>query len=251
MKRWWFPALFMALGAIGGLYLSTIVPPRFVATGTQSLSVDYTSTGTLSDLDVDRIFTAAEDTALSVEVVSAVASRLGLSPEAFRTAATVRRTNDRLILSLVGEDQGETMVRVYLWLDTAAEALQRYHQAALQASATEDVLIGLTHCVSDFAAEAFSRRCSLSSADLDAEIDRLSAELSRQLEQAHGVSPALRLGTPDFDGIRARPLTGARGTMALSGFVLGLVLSICIAWVISVRLDADEVPDAEARINES
>lgn len=226
-----------------GMFLSTLAAPQYVATGTQSVAVDFTSTGTLSDLDVDRILTAAEDTALSPEVVSTVASRLNLSPDAFRASATVRRTNDRLTLSFVGGDAGEAMVRVYLWLDSSAEVLQRYHQAALQAEAAEAALIGLTNCVSDFAAEAFSRRCSLSGAALDGEITRLSAELARQLAQAHGVSSALRFGPPDFDGIRARQLTGERGTMALSGLVLGPAAAVAFAWILGARTDADEVPD--------
>lgn len=140
------------------------------------------------------------------------------------------------------------MVRVYLWLDTTAVGLQLYHQAALQAAATEAALVGLTRCVSDFAAEAFSGRCNLSGAALDAEISRLSAELSRYLDEAHGISPALRFGSPDFEGIRVRRLTGVRGTMALSGIILGLIASIALAWILGERLDADEAPDDEARV---
>ena len=64
-----------------------------------------------------------EDVALSAEVLSAVSARTGLAPSDFRAGAAVQRTNDRMVLSRRGQDDPETMVGVYVWLEETANAL--------------------------------------------------------------------------------------------------------------------------------
>lgn len=229
IKRWRLTAALTVLGGAVGFFLSSLFPSAYIATGTQSITIDFTRTGTLSDLDVDRMLGVCEDVALSAEVLSAVSARTGLAPSDFRAGAAVQRTNDRMVLSRRGQDGPETMVGVYVWLEETANALAAKRRSALEAEAAEDILNGLVRCGLDLAAEPSSKRCDLSGPALDAEIERLSTEISRLNRLSSGISPALRFGAPDFDGIRSRRLNGWRGVMTVSGLMLGLILAVLFA----------------------
>ena len=98
VKRWWLTALLIAVGGIAGVFLSDLSAPVYLASAAQSLSVDFSATGALSDLDVDRMIAACEDVAVSAEVLNGVSAKTGLQPAAFRAIASVQRTNDRMIL---------------------------------------------------------------------------------------------------------------------------------------------------------
>ena len=89
VKRWWLTALLIAVGGIGGVFLSSLFDPVYLASAAQSLSVDFSATGALSDLDVDRMIAACEDVAVSSEVLNDVSAKTGLQPAAFRTIAAV------------------------------------------------------------------------------------------------------------------------------------------------------------------
>ena len=73
-----------------------------------------------------------------------------------------------------------------------------------------------------------------SKAALDREIEWLSAEAANYERLSTGVSSALRFGTPDFDGIRIRRLTGTRAVFALCGAILGAVAAAAVAWIASL-----------------
>lgn len=229
IRRWRLTAVLMIFGGAAAYFLSALLPSVYLATGSQSITVDFTQTGTLSDLDVDRMIGVCEDVALSTQVLFGVSARTGRSSADFRADAAVQRTNDRLILSVRGRDGAGTMVAVYVWLEETANALAAKRKSAIEAEAVGNALNGLTRCALDLAAEPSSKRCVLSGAALTAEIERLSSELSRLDAMSAGISPALRFGVPDFEGIRSRPVSGQRGAAVVSGMVLGLILSIVIA----------------------
>ena len=233
VKRWWLTALLIAVGGIGGVFLSSLFDPVYLASAAQSLSVDFSATGALSDLDVDRMIAACEDVAVSSEVLNDVSAKTGLQPAAFRTIAAVQRTNDRMILSVQGASEVEALVRARLWLESTSAALTSKVRYALQADAVHSALAGMVRCGLDLAAEPSSKRCELSGAALDREIERLSAEAAGYERLSAGVSSAIRFGTPDFEGIRIRRLTGTRAAFALCGAILGAAAAVAVAWIVS------------------
>lgn len=234
VKRWWLTALLIAVGGIAGVFLSDLSAPVYLASAAQSLSVDFSATGALSDLDVDRMIAACEDVAVSAEVLNGVSAKTGLQPAAFRAIASVQRTNDRMILSVRGSSEVEALVRAQLWLESTSAVLAAKVRSALQADAARLALAGIVRCGLDLAAEPSSKRCDLSGPALDREIERLSAEAADYERLSAGVSSALRFGTPDFDGIRIRRLTGTRAVFALCGAILGAVAAAVVAWIASL-----------------
>lgn len=234
IRRPYVLVLLMILGGVIGFFSARLVPATYLATATQSITVDFTRTGTLSDLDVDRMLGVAEDWVLSPAVLNETARRTQLDVASFRAMATLRRTNDRLTLTVRGENASETTVRAYVWLDVAADALREAQATALIAEEKMTALRGLTACVQEAAAEPLSRRCTLQGEALDAEIARLGAEISELNERSGGLSPALRFGVTNLDGIEVRRVNAGSGALTLVGAILGLIVTIVLGAIIGM-----------------
>ncbi len=229
IKHWPRAVLLMILGGVIGLHVWMFSPKTYTASVTLAVGIDYNRTGTLTDLEEDRLLGISEDIIHSDEVM---AVPFALSDETeyadFFRRTTVSRTNSVWTLSVNGKDAELAGKLALSWLDAARERLLDAQAHALKAEALRDELEGLTRCVQYSAENVPASVCPVVD---EGTIDEYAARVLEEEEVSHGLPSAVRVGAANPNELTLKPASRGAAYDTLLGALCGLIAAFAIVWL--------------------
>ena len=232
LKHWPRTVLLMLLGAVCGLLCWMYLPRTYTASARLTVGLNYNRTGTLDDLEQDRILGVTEDILHSDKVMEQVFNASSSKDyAAFYARTHITRTNETWSLEITGTDPEETGRLAAFWMNNARQTLEDALKHAVLAEAYQNRLEGLTRCVqSASAADAFAV-CDAAPEELQENISRYAELIRAEEDASYGLSTAIQLG-PDNDkqiGLKLSSRSAAADT--LIGAFCGLLAAFAIAWI--------------------
>ena len=138
IRHWQQVALFMLAGALLGWLAYLFLPPIYESSAEITVSIDFSRTGLLTDIEEDQIMVTAGDvinSSVTVEklLTQAAAEKIDISPETFRTNSYLERQNQKWILRIQSHEPLRAKRLAELWAQIAFETLTEAYSHALTA----------------------------------------------------------------------------------------------------------------------
>ncbi len=229
LKNWPRAVLLMILGGVIGLHVWLFSPKTYTASVTLAVGIDYNRTGTLSELQEDRLLGISEDIIHSDEVMAVPYELSGETDyEAFFRRTAVSRTNSAWTMSVSGSDAKLTGELALAWLDAAHERLLDAQEHAIKAEALRNELEGLTRCVQYSAENVPASVCPVVE---EGTLDKYAARIIVEENVSHGLPSAVRVGASNPNELILKPASRGAAFDTLLGALCGLIAAFAFSFV--------------------
>jgi hypothetical protein len=224
----------MILGGTVGFLITEIQPHSYRATVYLTTAIDHNRTGSLDELEEDRMLGIAEDIINSDDVFQAVCQNLDqCTPKDFRESIQIERTIDLWALTVFSGDAADAVTRARLWLETAYNTLIKSQNHAIQAEALKTRLDGFESCIQDSVSGNPPAVCGDADFEILLENIRRTTETIQQEQLlSGGISSSVMFGPMNPDHILLREGRSTRGMLTFIGSLLGLLISGLIVFLI-------------------
>ena len=255
IHNWRKCAILMIIGGIAGFLLFYVLPHTYSASVYLTTAIDHNRTGSLDELEEDRMLGIAEDIINSDLVLQSVCKNLnGCTTEEFRKNVRIERTVDYWSLTVSSKDAIVAVTQARLWLETAFTALTASQSHARQAEMLEIRSAGLESCVQDSVNGIPPVVCD--EPDFETLLNQLretGEEITQERLLSHGISSAILFGPMNLDHIDLKQSGSSHGFLTFFGSMIGLFLflfSIFFSQESSAKLqtsdpEPSESPDSE------
>lgn len=228
LKNWPRAVLLMILGGVIGLHVWLFSPKTYTASVTLAVGIDYNRTGTLSELEEDRLLGISEDIIHSDEVMAVPFALSGETDyNAFFRRTNVSRTNSAWTLSVSGKDAELTGRLALSWLDAAHERLIDAQEHAIKAEALRNELEGLTRCVQYSAENVPASVCPVVEEDA---LNEYAARIIEEENVSHGLPSAVRVGAANPNELTLKSASRGAAFGTLLGALCGLLAAFAFVW---------------------
>jgi hypothetical protein len=231
--RWYILVAGMILGGLLGWGGAMLKAPVYEANAVFTVTIDYTQTGALSDIEEDQAMRGVGDIIFSEEVIDVTLKRLeseglNLSKDEFYDDAIFDREEFRWAIRYRDADPQLAYQVLHAWEATSDEILQDSLVHARLGAAYQQVLNGLTTCLErGTLMEAGGERCSLDNLDeILAKTNQVSGLITDELAQSRGLFAALTVVLSDPVTVPTLPVRFQTNVLVFSGMFSGLLLAI-------------------------
>ncbi len=234
-SRWYWLVIAMIAGGLLGWAATFFKAPLYEANAIFTVSIDYTQTGALTDIEEDQAMRGVGDIIFSDEVVSATlavlkAEGMQLARDEFFEDAVFDREEFRWAVRYRDSDPQIALQVVNAWANEADRILQDSLVHARQAASYRQVLSGLELCLQrGMQAGGISADCSIDNLDaILAAISDTSALITHELAQSRGLFSAVAVALSDRADLPSQPVRYQTNVQVLSGAAIGLLAAIFI-----------------------
>jgi len=248
-SRWLWLVMAMIAGGLLAWGVTSFLDPLYEANAVFTVTIDYTQTGALTDIEEDQAMRGVGDIIFSDEVVSAALTALNsagmdLSREEFFEDAIFDREEFRWAIRYRDADPVVARQVVTAWQEQADAILQDSLEHARMAASFQEVLTGLELCLQrGTQAGGGAAECTLQNLDgILAAISDTSALITGELAQSRGLFSALAVSLSDKADLPAQPVRYQTGMLVLSGMLTGLLAAI---FLLAVRFSREQNPKHE------
>lgn len=232
LKRWPRTVILMLLGGLVGWIAWMFLPQQYAAVSHFSVTIDYNRTGSLDNLQEDRLLGITEDILHSDAVMEEVFRQSSDTDyKTFYAKTLTTRTNETWALSITGHDPEELSRLALYWLDIAYDRLDDALTHAYLAEEYEKAMEGLTGCIQNSASGVTVSGCPSDPAALMSAIDDLMDHILTERAASHGISSAVCLGGKNPGQLEIRPASRSAAMDTLLGAMIGFIISFAIVWV--------------------
>jgi hypothetical protein len=233
--RWYWLVTAMIIGGLLGWGVSTLKKPIYEANAVFTVTIDYTQTGALTDVEEDQAMRGVGDIIFSDEVVSATLAALQqegleLSRDEFFDDAVFDREEFRWAIRYRDVNPEIALQVITAWQEQADRILKSSLEHARLAASYQRVLNGLEFCLqrSTQTSEALVD-CSVENLDeVTTAISNASSLVETELAQSRGLFSALAVVLSDQGDLPVKPVRYQTNIQVLSGMVIGLLSAILI-----------------------
>jgi hypothetical protein len=231
--QWWFIALIMIFGGLIGLAISMLRPPLYEATSIFSVSIDYTQTGALTDIQEDQIMRNIGYILTSEKVMQATWEKIKdigciMSRENLADLSFLDRQDASWYLRIRTSDPDCAMKMVNTWSAIADEVLQEGLFHAVIVDANNHLLAKLKNCLIDFdTMQQPAYCCGFNTIDeVQDQINEVGSIIMTERQLSEGLMPAISIHLVTLAKIPNDPVQHNRNMLVLSGLVAGFFLSM-------------------------
>lgn len=235
LRFWWLIFVLMVAGGLFGFFMSSVRPPLYEATGRFPISIDFVSTGPMTQYEEDVALNAVAAVLYSSQLIDDIVARAveqGISTSAaeLRAAAVLERKVSDWDLRLRMTDPVRAGQLASLWIDLGQEKLQERFRNAQEAENLRRVLRSLENCLQQASvSEPAVPSCTAERLpEIQADLERVGQAYIEALAGSQSISPALRIGPAVYTGVSTRPVMHDRGLLVLAGSMLGFLLGISL-----------------------
>jgi len=234
-KRWWLTTILMLIGGLFGLIFSTIKSPLFESKADFVITIDYTRTGFLSDIDQDQAMLGIgsllnSDDVLRRTVKKANDAGYPLTKESFKQKISIEREGFTWSLRVRDHNAEIAAALVNIWSEEANSVYQTAAEHAVKANAYFTYLDSVVSCFQR-AITTYQNDylCSLNNLEYISEEIEATGEIAYQEKVAsQGLMPALTAQLVEKGQIQEKPVLFNRNGLILAGSVVGLVAAFLI-----------------------
>jgi hypothetical protein len=232
---WWMVVLFTLLGAIIGRGVGAFKQPFYESTAEISASIDFTRTGTLTDIEQDLVFVTLGDVISSTPVAEDVISKLkgsgsGMELAAFRENSFLERKDQTWVMRVRSTNPQVAMQLVNIWAETATQHIEKGYKHALAAEQYNRYLDSLSSCLGQLTTiEPANGICQPDNlAGLQVELKKTGELAVAEQEASLGLSPALKFSLDKRAEISPKPVLFGVNTLIFAGALVGFLIGIII-----------------------
>ena len=239
-SRWYLLVICMILGGLIGLGISTILPPFYESEAAFSVTIDYTQTGALTDVEEDQAMRGVGSVIFSDDVIIPLIQNLAsdgisINDQLFNDNATMDREEFRWTIWYRDTSPQVAYLVADAWAKQADQILQQALLHARLADSYQDLLSSLETCLQNTTqTNSGLDSCSLENMDLiTAEIEKTSDLVSSELQESQGLFSALSVELVDTAQQPSQPVRRQRNTLVFSAAALGFFTGIFLLTLFS------------------
>ena len=232
-RYWKQIALFMLAGALLGWGAHFFLPPVYESSAEITVSIDFTRTGLLTDIEEDQIIVTAGDVinssvTVNKVLVQAAAEKIDISTEIFRKNSYLERQNQKWLLRIQSREALKARQLADLWAQAAFETLTEAYSHALKADRLLRYSDSLVSCMEQAVwVDPVAARCDYTRLqDLQTELRQVSLQAEAEKRSAMGLSPALTFSLTRLPESPQSPTRNKQGEFIFAGAMLGFCLAL-------------------------
>lgn len=233
--RWYWLVAAMIIGGLLGWGVSTLKKPIYEANAVFTVTIDYTQTGALTDVEEDQAMRGVGDIIFSDEVVSATLAALKqegleLTREEFFDDAVFDREEFRWAIRYRDANPQIALQVITAWQEQADRILKGSLEHARLAASYQRVLSGLEFCLQRGTQAGDAQgQCTIDNlGDITTAIRNTSSLIEAELAQSRGLFSALAVVLSDQGDLPVKPVRYQTNIQVLSGMVIALLSAILI-----------------------
>lgn len=236
LRYWWLVAALMVFGGLGGWLFSLLKPAQYEAAAQFSVSVDFVSTGPLTQYEEDLAINTAGHVFDSSDLLKSVVAQansegIPVTLDVLLDQFTLERKFSLWTLRVRNTDPAVAERLAQIWLEKGQTVLLQSYEHAIQAYALEQYIRRQENCL----VEVSASEPSLTTAQCPA-----FAEIQKNLRQAaealyqeklasRSLYTGITIGPFNPPVVSQKPVEGGRNQSVLLGALLGFAASI--AWI--------------------
>jgi len=232
-SSWLILIVLMIAGGLAGFLFSYIQAPLYESSASFGVTIDYTQTGALSDVQEDQAMRGVGYVLLYDELVEKTVSRIndqGLYPlgeDEFRDNAFMDRGDFRWIIRYRDSDPQRAFQIVSNWAAAAEESFIASLTHAQTAEFYLDVLNDLQRCYQQTAPQIPGQYCGFNNTDeLLQEITRLSGIIQEEKSGSQGLFYALNVVLVEEAEIPENLIRYQTNLLVAAGAIAGLLIGM-------------------------
>ena len=237
-SKWWLLALMMNFGGLLGLFFHGFTPPIFEAKARFIVTIDYTRTGYLSDIQEDQAMRGigsliASDFILQKAVDTAYSSGLEISFDEFKQKSTLERGEFDWFIRFRDKDPQKAAYLVNFWADQADQELKKASSHALRAEELLNYLDSIETCLqrTTLGNDAKAPCAFPNLSKILEEIQKTGEIAYQEKEASRGLMPALSINLVEKSQFPKTPVIFNRNAFVLAGSFIGLILGVFITFL--------------------
>lgn len=231
IRFWWVVFLMMFIGGLMGWLIHLSRPPVYEAIGRFSASIDFVSTGPLSQYEEDVALNAiggivTSDDLLRTVVDQAAAQEIQTSLVELKENSSVERRLNTWDIRVRDTDAEDAEQIASLWVEQGQAVLLESYQHALEAERLIRYLRSLQDCLAQTGdSQQVNVPCGPGSlSEIQEEIRAAGEAYNRERLAAKGIFYGLTIGPTDRAVLSPEPVIYDRNQMVLAGSLIGLLL---------------------------
>lgn len=231
IRYWWVIFILMVIGGLAGWMIHTARPPVYEAAAHLSASIDFVSTGPLTQYEEDVALNAVGDFINSEIVIQQVIERAAAQGIQIDRLQLIRNSSVERKLTTwdlrVREPDPEKAEQIAnLWVEAAHSVLLESHQHALEAERLNRYLRSLEDCLAQTSAsQQVSVPCGPGSlSEIQAEFHSAGGLYDQERLASQGIFYGLTIGPADKAELFAGPVQYDRNQVVLAGCLIGLLM---------------------------
>ncbi|HOU44104.1 MAG TPA: hypothetical protein PLS77_06225 [Anaerolineaceae bacterium] len=235
IRYWWVVAVMMILGACFGELFHHLQPPIYEASAKILVSIDFTRTGKLTELEQDQAIFMVIGHVNAKPVFDEVAARAESADIDINSARLVEVTsNERKSntwqLKVRHPDPEIAAILANYWAQAAIQKIDSLYVHALMAETYQKQLDALTECLLlNLSTDPVTAACSTQSpAALQENIQLISATVQDEKNASMGIIPGMIYSLGDPADIPEKPANFQRGNLLLAGMLIGFLAGILL-----------------------
>ena len=238
--RWYILAALMAVGGLFGLLLASIKVPIYESSATFSVTIDYTQTGALTDIQEDQAMRGVgsvifSDVVIIKTIEEIIAKDETFSPPLFYSQAFLDRTEFRWTLRFRDQDPVMAQQVAGIWAKNAEQELTNGLIHASNIDSYTMMLDGLINCLQRAPVEISPKGiCGFQDInELLDNIQHLSQNIQKEKKASLGLFNHLSVTLVEKAKIPANAVQFGRNILVMSGALIGLFIGV---GVFAIRL---------------
>jgi hypothetical protein len=243
---WWLVSLLATAGGWFGWLAHRTLPPVYEAVAHFSTSIDYVSTGPLTQFEEDTAINVVGNVIYSNNVAQrvidqAAAEGIPIRMAELKKAAVLERRVNVWDLRVRNTDPQVAVRLANLWAEQGQTALVESYQHALQADRLNRYLQSLESCLAKAAAsEPANGQCSSARfSEIEKDMQTAGKAFYQERIASRGLFSGLTIGPVDQAAAADGPVLYGRNQMVLAGCFIGFLLGILLVQTgIPARLPA-------------
>jgi hypothetical protein len=236
VRKWFLLPLAMIMGAVIGLILNGFLPSIYEAQAKFVVTIDYTRTGYLSDIQEDQAMRGigsliGSDLILKNTTESAGQIGLQVTLSELKAKSILERGEFEWFIRIRDKDARIAASLVNLWAEQADQVLTAALLHSLKAESLFNYLDSLEMCLQRTSI-GMEAKAPCQTKDLEtilSEIQKVGRDANQEKEASRGLMPAVSVDLVEKGQVPQKPVIFSRNAFVLVGSILGLI--IVLLWV--------------------
>ncbi len=235
LAGWKRIAILMVIGGLCGMAAGKLLTPIYETKAAIAVTIDYTRTGALSDIQEDQAMRGLgclidSETVRQAVQTQAEENGIQFDEQSLAENFTLEREDFRWLLRVRDADPQKAADLANLWAQQAMSTLDAAMLHAIAADHYQQYLDSLDYCLQRQAPEGTSSEpcANIDFIYLSGEIEKTSAAIREEQSLSYGLMPALQFFLADEAPLNTAAVQGTTGILVFSGAILGFLVAVLL-----------------------
>ena len=240
LRYWFYLPIASVLGGVVGLILHGFIPPIFEAQAKFLITIDYTRTGYLSDIQEDQAMRGVgsligSDFILQKTIDHANQVNEVITLAEIKEKSKLERGEFEWYIRIRDENPVRASKLVNLWADQAIQVLDEASLHALKAEVLFNYLDSMELCLQrvTLGVDCIPSCEFKDSNQILGEIKKVGQEAYQEKEASRGLMPALSVDLVQRSAPPTKPVVFAKNTFVLAGAIIGWILMLVLLSILN------------------